>query len=166
MNDKGIYVVGILLCITLFMIFNYYISGEPDMFSAIIQPIPGTDQVGNIGEHVVIGDPIEPINESEDEMEPTKIYLGEFKLTAYCPCSICQNKWGTRVADNPIQGRTIAVDPAVIPHGTSVYIEGYGTFVAEDTGGLIRDNCIDIFYNDHILALNFGVRYADVYLED
>lgn len=162
MNDKGVYVVGILLCITLFMIFNYYVLDEPDAFNTIIQPMPGTDQIGNIGDNVVIGEPIEPII---CETEPNRVYLGEFKLTAYCPCSICRDKWGVRVAANPIQGRTIAVDPAVIPLGSNIYIEGYGIYMAEDTGGMIKNKCIDLFFSSHTVALNFGVRYADVYLE-
>ena len=94
-------------------------------------------------------------------------YLGRFKLTAYCACSKCCGKWGAQTATGtvPTQGRTIAVDPKVIPYGSSVYIEGWGTYIAEDCGGGIKNNRIDIFFNSHAEALNFGVRYADVYLE-
>ncbi|KKP69113.1 hypothetical protein A2X44_05470 [candidate division CPR3 bacterium GWF2_35_18] len=41
---------------------------------------------------------------------------------------------------------SIAVDPAVIPFGTKMYIPGYGIGVAEDTGGAINGNMIDLFY--------------------
>ena len=94
-------------------------------------------------------------------------YLGRFKLTAYCACSKCCGKWGAKTATGtvPTQGRTIAVDPKVIPYGSSVYIEGWGTYIAEDTGGGIKNNRIDVFFNSHTEAFNFGVRYADVYLE-
>lgn len=167
MNDKGIYIVGILLCITLFMVFNYYVSDEPDVFNTMIQPMPGTDQVGDIGDSIVMGEPIAPMPETNEvETTPDRVCLGTYRLTAYCPCAICKDKWGKRVAANPIQGRTIAVDPTVIPLGSSVFIEGYGTYIAEDTGGLIRNSRIDLFFNDHTSALNFGVKYADVYLED
>lgn len=109
----------------------------------------------------------ETTSETTTAAEQKNGYLGRFKLTAYCACSQCCGKWGARTATGtaPMQGRTIAVDPKVIPYGSSVYIEGWGTYIAEDTGGAIKNNRIDIFFNNHTEALNFGVRYADVYLE-
>ena len=62
-----------------------------------------------------------------------------------------------------IEGQTIAVDPNVIPYGTQVIINGH-IFTAEDCGGAIKDNRIDIYVNDHEKANALGVNYADVYL--
>lgn len=59
---------------------------------------------------------------------------------------------GTRVQE----GRTIAVDPDVIPLGWWVYIEGVGFRRAEDTGGAIKGNKIDVYYDSLDQALNFG----------
>ncbi|PYE43774.1 uncharacterized protein YabE (DUF348 family) [Paenibacillus barcinonensis] len=59
---------------------------------------------------------------------------------------------GTRVTE----GRTIAVDPKVIPIGWWVYIEGLGFRRAEDTGGAIKGNKIDVYYDSVKHALNFG----------
>lgn len=58
----------------------------------------------------------------------------------------------------PQAGRTVAVDPKVIPLGTRLYIEGYGWVVAEDTGGAIKGNKIDIFMDDEDRSLEFGRR--------
>ena len=58
----------------------------------------------------------------------------------------------------------IAVDPSVIPLGTSVYIEGVGVRRAEDTGGNIKGNTIDIYMNSQSECLSWGCRYITIYL--
>ena len=59
----------------------------------------------------------------------------------------------------------IAVDPRVIPYGTKVYIPKLGmTFVAEDCGGAIKGNRIDIFMNSEGKASNWGRKSIDIYL--
>lgn len=93
--------------------------------------------------------------------------LGNFKLTFYCPCSTCCGSFSngiTATGTTATQGRTIAVDSKKIPLGTQVYIDGYGWFTAEDTGGAIKGNRIDIFMTSHQAALNAGVQYANVYV--
>ena len=89
-------------------------------------------------------------------------HAGTFKLTAYCNCRSCCGKWAdgkTASGTTPEQGRTIAVDRKVIPLGTHVLIDGV-EYVAEDTG--VRGNHIDVFFDSHREALNFGVKYAEV----
>jgi len=61
---------------------------------------------------------------------------------------------GTRVTE----GRTIAVDPKVIPLGWWVYIEGLGFRRAEDTGGGVKGNMIDVYYDDVSHARKFGMK--------
>ena len=93
--------------------------------------------------------------------------LGNFELTWYCPCEKCVGKKKvvkTATGTTPKAQRTIAVDPNKIPLGSIVYIEGYGYFVAEDTGSAIKSNRIDIFINSHQEALQLGKRHANVYL--
>lgn len=87
-------------------------------------------------------------------------------VTAYCPCSICCGKSDgiTKSGTLAKERQTIAVDPEVIPLGSRVYLEGLGTFIAEDTGGAIKGNRIDIFMRDHNQALQFGVRTTKAYL--
>lgn len=97
-----------------------------------------------------------------------------FNLTAYCPCSICCGQYSPEVRGGephtatgtvPVAGRTIAVDPRVIPYGSRVSIEGLGTFIAEDCGGGITNNRIDVYFNTHEEALAFGMHQAYVTIE-
>ena len=65
----------------------------------------------------------------------------------------------------PQPNHTVAVDPKVIPLGSRVYIEGLGWRVAEDTGGVIRGNKIDVFMADEAEAIQFGRRTLVVKIE-
>ena len=92
--------------------------------------------------------------------------LGQFKITAYCGCTKCCGKWadGITASGTTAQaGRTLAVDPNLIPLGSSVIIDGH-TYIAEDTGGAIKGNKIDMFFNTHSEALSWGVKYKNVTL--
>ena len=93
--------------------------------------------------------------------------LGNFKITFYCGGSCCNGKWaGQTCTGNPlIEGRTIAVDKKVIPLGTEVYIKGFGWYVAEDVGGGIKGNHIDIYLEDHGRVDEMGVQSAEVYVK-
>lgn len=60
----------------------------------------------------------------------------------------------------------VAVDPGVIPLGTRLYVEGYGYAIADDTGGYIRGNIIDLAFESRREALIFGRRTVAVYILD
>ena len=98
--------------------------------------------------------------------------LGEFRLTAYCPCAKCCGKDDgiTSTGTTATEGRTIAVDPRVIPYGSSVtiyYEDGtVHTYTAEDCGGGIKGNRLDIYFDDHQAAREFGVQTAYIYKEE
>ncbi len=77
-------------------------------------------------------------------------------MTAYSPEVGTRTATGTRATP----GRTIAVDPKVIPLGWWVYIEGVGYRRAEDTGGAIKGNKIDVFLGSEAQARQFGRRKA------
>ncbi|MGN0345674.1 MAG: 3D domain-containing protein [Lachnospiraceae bacterium] len=88
-----------------------------------------------------------------------------YTLTAYCACPKCVGNYSPEITGHeahtatgtvPQQGRTIAVDPSVIPYGTVVHIEGLGDYVAEDCGGMIRGNHIDVYFDNHEEAVAFG----------
>jgi len=87
---------------------------------------------------------------------------GTFRLTFYCPCEKCCGKYAdgiTATGTTAAEGRTIAVDPKVIPLGSEVRINGH-TYIAEDTG--VHGHTIDVFVSDHQEALRLGVQTADV----
>ena len=92
--------------------------------------------------------------------------LGNYRLSFYCPCATCNGRSDakTKIGTKMAEGRTIAVDSRVIPLGSRVYIDGYGVFIAEDTGGAIKGNRIDVCVANHSRAYQFGIDYADVYL--
>lgn len=93
--------------------------------------------------------------------------LGSFRLSFYCPCAQCCGAYAdylTKSGTTVTEGRTIAVDPAVIPLGSRVYIDGYGVFVAEDVGSAIKGNRLDVAVGNHAQALTLGIDNADVYL--
>lgn len=64
----------------------------------------------------------------------------------------------------PTVGATIAVDPTVIPLGTEVYVEGYGFATAEDTGGVILGNKIDLFMDTEEECIQWGVQTVKMYV--
>ncbi|WP_035055516.1 3D domain-containing protein [Carnobacterium pleistocenium] len=66
---------------------------------------------------------------------------------------------GINLNQNP---NVIAVDPSVIPLGSTVYVPGYGTFTAGDTGSAINGNRIDVHITDLTTATNFGRQTIDV----
>ena len=98
------------------------------------------------------------------------VFLGEYTLTAYCPCTRCCGKSDGITATGTLaaEGRTIAVDPRVIPYGSHVLLiwpDGtQRTYIAEDCGSGVTGNRIDVFFTDHETARIFGVQSAMAYL--
>jgi len=68
---------------------------------------------------------------------------------------------GFDLTANP-SAKIIAVDPRVIPLGSKVHVEGYGTAIASDTGGAIKGNRIDVLMPSHSQSDNWGVRTVKV----
>ncbi|MGG4555099.1 G5 domain-containing protein [Paenibacillus humicus] len=84
-----------------------------------------------------------------------KKVLKDVTLTAY---SAEEDGIGTKTASGTrvTEGRTIAVDKNVVPMGWWVYIEGIGFRRAEDTGGAIKGNKMDVYFDSLQSAKNFG----------
>ena len=100
----------------------------------------------------------------EEATVSTSRSLGVFKCTAYCGCYSCSEGYGNMTATG-VRARayhTIAVDPSVIPYGTWVVING-NYYRAEDCGGGVRGNHIDIYFDNHYECEQFGLRYLEVF---
>lgn len=116
-------------------------------------------------------EPVQPI-------EPAPIELGVFKTTAYCTCVKCCGIWSqehpSRVGTDYVQktasgtiptaGRTVAVDTNLISYGTVLIIDGH-EYIAEDTGSAVKGNVIDIYFDSHEDALEYGVQYKTIYIK-
>lgn len=92
--------------------------------------------------------------------------LGVFKITHYCPCSICCGEYANGITATGTTAQpnwTIAVDPSQIPLGSTVLIGGQ-SYHAEDTGGAIQGNKIDVYVGSHDEALSRGTYYTEVFL--
>lgn len=83
-----------------------------------------------------------------------------FTVTAYCPCEKCCGAYAngyTATGEKAIQGVTIAADPDVLPMGTEIELDGH-TYTVQDTGGAIAGNRLDLYFDSHEDALQWGVR--------
>jgi len=104
-------------------------------------------------------------NANRGSYDRTLKSLGNFNISYYCPCESCCGKTDgiTFSGTNATPNRTIAVDPDVIPLGTQVLIDGI-LYTAEDIGGAIQGNRIDIFVESHQYALEQGRHQSEVFV--
>ncbi|PEX92104.1 3D domain-containing protein [Bacillus cereus] len=120
--------------------------------------------------------PAEPVakNTASESKPDTKPAQGgkEFYVTAtaytadpsengYKAGETVKSKLGHNLTANPNM-KLIAVDPAVIPLGSTVYVEGYGTAIAGDTGSAIKGHIIDLLMPDSATANAWGRRTVKV----
>ena len=95
----------------------------------------------------------------------TAIHLGTFTVRAYTryPApGVAPNK--TAMGTVPTAGRTVAVDPHVIPLGSKIHLAGVGERIAEDTGGKIEGKRLDLFLPSTRECRQFGVQAQEVHL--
>lgn len=149
-------------------------ESNPSNFVDITDETNATDTMTE----VIVTEAEQEVTIEENDDDFNLVSLGNFKLTAYCSCAKCCGKfalnrpideYGNEIVYGSIgtrltAGISIAVDPNVIPYGSDVIIDGH-TYTAHDTGGAIKGNRIDVYFDDHQAALNFGVQYADVYMK-
>ena len=91
---------------------------------------------------------------------------------SYESCGKNPGDRGYGITASGMQARygVVAVDPRVIPLGTKLYITSvdgswtYGEAIAGDTGGAIKGNRVDLFFNTRAECMNFGRRQIKVYI--
>lgn len=93
----------------------------------------------------------------------------DIRATAYAPGPLDNDQWGDKTyMGTTIRPGVIAVDPKVIPLGSRLYVkypDGHGEYaVAEDTGGAIKGNRIDIAMMNRGKASDFGIQDVKVYV--
>lgn len=93
-------------------------------------------------------------------------YIGECTVTYYC-CEayehVCGDGDGLTATGIPVTPGVVAVDPEVIPLGSTVIIDGQA-YLAADTGGAVKGNHVDIAVATHQEALELGTRTAEVWV--
>lgn len=90
-------------------------------------------------------------------------YVGECTVTAYCPCAECCGRWadGLTATGLPAGPGVVAVDPEIIPLGSTVIIDGQ-RYLAADTG--VTGKHVDVCLLDHAATVEAGVRTAAVWV--
>ena len=93
-------------------------------------------------------------------------YIGECTVTYYC-CEayahVCGDGDGLTATGLPVTPGVVAVDPEVIPLGSTVIIDGQA-YLAADTGGAVRGSHVDIAVATHQEADALGVTTAEVWV--
>ena len=102
----------------------------------------------------------------EFETKPINYKTINVVATAYCPCNKCCGKSDgiTAIGVKAKEGRTIAADPKIFPYGTKILIDG-NVYTVEECGSAIKNNKVDIFFESHEKALDFGVQYLTAYVK-
>lgn len=93
-----------------------------------------------------------------EEEKPGKVLvsLGEYRISAYCPCEKCCLKFDgiTASGTQATAGRTAAMNG--VPFGTKIVIDGH-EYTVEDRGVGLGSKIIDIYFDTHDEALNSGL---------
>ena len=92
-------------------------------------------------------------------------YKMDVLATAYCPCAKCCGSYsdGMTAIGRDASTKGVAVDKRLIPLRSMVNVPGYGTVMADDVGGAIKNQHIDVRFTSHQEALNWGRKNITIY---
>lgn len=114
-----------------------------------------------------------PVGNKAKEDSSEQVYLWQtirMRVTGYCPCRKCCGKYSdgkTASGHKIVQGDTFVAADSRHSFGTKMIVPGYNDcrpVQVLDRGGAIRGNRLDIFFNSHHKARQWGVRYLLVKL--
>lgn len=113
---------------------------------------------------------VEPENLIQEVENITPITT-KLNTSAYCPCEICCGKTDGKTASGKMATtwHTVAAGKSY-PMGTIIYIPALadkpngGWFVVEDRGGAISNEKLDVFFNTHEEAIQFGRKSLEAYI--
>lgn len=141
MNNKAKIKITLLIITTVFLMYTYLIFAVK---MGTTEPLKST--------------PAQQIQKTKPNFIDNR--WTEVTATAYCKCFICCGKLSANgvTASGQIarSARTIAADLSFYPIGTRLYIKDLGIRVVEDTGGAMHNRDIDIYFDTHDEALQFG----------
>lgn len=124
---------------------------------AIAAPISTIKEFNEAQKDIFIPAP-EPDIVVVEEKKPDRVLvsLGEYRISAYCPCEKCCLKSDSITASGTqaTAGRTAAMNG--VPFGTKIVIDGH-EYTIEDRGGGLGSKIIDIYFDTHEEALNSGL---------
>ena len=115
-------------------------------------------------------DTIESVDSSNKTFTTTSGQVYSYSKVLDCTATAYSDPGGVTASGTSCREGAIAVDPSVIPLGSRVYIISsngsivYGEAVAEDTGGAIKGNIIDLYYDSESTCLDWGRRSVTVYV--
>lgn len=158
--------LSLILIAAMILFVGFCLGSAAAAMFLVPEPEVVTEYIYVMAEPAEVDEPVEVV---EETVEPT--YLGEFTISHYCACVKCCGKDDgiTATGTQATEGRTVAVDPSVIQYGSQVivyYEDGsMESYIAEDCGGSIKGNRLDVFMESHQAALEAGMKSGSVYVE-
>jgi 3D (Asp-Asp-Asp) domain-containing protein len=175
-----VFLIGLVLGVIVASVFHTLCKAEelPNDEPNEIKP-DDTESIEYVltEEDMMLAIPEVPSWEWEEYEAPTEVekeLLGTFRITAYCSCKKCCGKWADNRPNGIVYGASGAELVAGVsvasplPFGTEIYIDGLGDYVVQDRLAKwvvekYGENLIDVYFDNHEEAWNFGCKYLDVY---
>lgn len=124
------------------------------------QTFMGLDADGVVGQ-----DTLAYLQRERTTIQPGR-YSRELTMTATAYTRFDPGNGSYTSSGHLLRKGLVAVDPNVIPLGTRLYIPGYGYAIADDIGGAIKGNRVDLAFDNRPDALQFGRQRVTVYVLD